>query len=741
MTSFVKILNFGLLYACYGLVASLLFASNLELDWGMEWLFNLRGSKPAPDDVVIVAIDKETSNQLDLSLTPASWPRSHHATLVRNLANAGARVIAFDIRFETPREDPLEDQAFAEAIGAAGNVVMLNYLSKEDTAKSTGILNFAGILETKTTPPIELFADAAAAVAPFPLPKDSPRFSQYRLFIPEYADVPTLPTAAFQIFAGDSFQRVLYPLIVAEARRLGVNDPIVNNSERATDRMRSLRRLFTLHPPLTTAVLARLDSIEEHLPDTQLQLMESLVRIYSGPDERFLDFYGPPRSVKHVSYHHILANEFTKSGVASSINFQGKAVFVGFSQQLQEQWDSFHTVFSQPDGTDLSGVEIAATAFANLLARSEIKPLQLSLRNATLILWGLVLSALFVLFSVRLAIICVGTIAALYTWGAYVTFARHGIWMPLVAPILIQCPLALLSDLFWRYKTLHKEREKILRALNHYLPTWVVDELIRTKHYAAEKGRNCFGVCLVTDAEQYTRLSEELDPERLHSLLNQYYKILFKPVTRRGGFISDVVGDSMLAIWPTDTLDQTCRQNACDAAIEIINRVQSFRPSPLNASMPTRIGLHCGEIFLGNVGADEHFEYRAVGDTVNTSQRIEQANKRLGTRILASARVVEGLDGMVTRYLGDYRLRGRTRSIGLSEIAHGDNVNGPARQQLHVQFAEGLELFQIHKWQAAMDIFEEILKTQGDDPPSRYYRDLSAKCLDESPRAWDGVID
>ena len=82
----------------------------------------------------------------------------------------------------------------------------------------------------------------------------------------------------------------------------------------------------------------------------------------------------------------------------------------------------------------------------------------------------------------------------------------------------------------------------------------------------------------------------------------------------------------------------------------------------------TRIGLNYGEMDMGFVGANGRYEYRAVGDTVNTSTRIEGLNKHLGTRILVSDLVVQDLTEFFYRELGFFQLRGRAQPVAISEL-------------------------------------------------------------------------
>ena len=96
---------------------------------GLQLLFQLRGERKAPEDVVIVAIDEDTVQREQLTDDVSQWPHRFYADLVRRVAAAGAKVVALDVLISEPglAED---DRALAEAVRDAGNVVLLGHLKR-----------------------------------------------------------------------------------------------------------------------------------------------------------------------------------------------------------------------------------------------------------------------------------------------------------------------------------------------------------------------------------------------------------------------------------------------------------------------------------------------------------------------------------------------------------------------------------------------------------------------------------
>ncbi len=736
----------GLATALAGILASAVPPlASFEVDLGLDWLFGLRGPRPTPANVVVVTIDRESSDHLGLPNEPEKWPRSLHAHLVRNLASQGAQVIAFDVIFDEPR-DAEQDRLFAAAIRDAGNVVLFEYLKKDNRpVMDDDGAPVLGVSIEKRVPPIPELAEAASALAPFPLPKFPIKVSQVWLFKTGSGDVPTLPAIAFQIYARfvyEELQRLLYERPFQEAQTLQDATRTLLKQQGEVARARHLRQLLQNNPRLAESLLNRLQDATVVADSQTRSTLAALINMHSGRASRYLDFYGPPRSITTIPYHTVLQGGVDTRRDDLPYDFRGKAVFVGFSENLiPEQRDGFFTVFSQPDGLDLSGVEIAATTFANLLENRAVQPLEPLLHLLTLVLWGMVVGALLLLLPWTTLIPAAGTLAGVYLCLAYYAFARDGLWLPIVVPFFLQIPFALLSALLWQHLDTRKERHKIREAFGYYLPSRVVDEVTQNSHPITANGQLVYGICLATDADQYTRLSETLEPDRLRSLLNQYYAAIFDPVRRRGGFISDVVGDAMLAIWTTPTADQAPRTQACNAALDIIAAVKRFNRNTPQACLATRVGLHCGQMVLGNVGAGDHYEYRAVGDIVNATTRIESLNKQLGTRVLVSCEMMECLDGVFTREVGSFRLVGKTRPVIVHELVCRTQQMDTIKKDRYALFAIGLEAFRAQCWQEAAAAFKALLEQFGDDGPSRYYLRLCEKYQNEPLEAsWDGIV-
>ena len=163
--------------------------SIVEEGVGLAWLFNLRGSIPAPTAVMVVSIDANSANQLEQPSKLRNWDRSLHADLVRKLADRGAAAVVFDVFFDESRSDA-EDNKFAREIRLAKRVILVQQVQRDQVNDIT--------LDRLIFPAPTLAAEALG-LAPFPLPKVRNRFGQFSAFYSGISHSSTLPVVALQV--------------------------------------------------------------------------------------------------------------------------------------------------------------------------------------------------------------------------------------------------------------------------------------------------------------------------------------------------------------------------------------------------------------------------------------------------------------------------------------------------------------------------------------------------------------
>ncbi len=215
-----------------------------------------------------------------------------------------------------------------------------------------------------------------------------------------------------------------------------------------------------------------------------------------------------------------------------------------------------------------------------------------------------------------------------------------------------------------------KERQRIRDLFGKYVPNEVVDQLIAEPGAFGAGGERREISLLFSDIAGFTTLAEGMKPVEVLRLLNAYLEEVCATVHAHDGVIVDFIGDAVFAIFgaPIARPDHARRAIAC---VRDMDRVASAFAAERNAEGiafgATRIGVHTGVATVGNFGSSDRLKYSAAGDIVNTTSRLEGANKYFGTRLLASRLVVDAAGDRDWRPLGRLVLKGRSAELAVVE--------------------------------------------------------------------------
>jgi adenylate cyclase len=148
---------------------------------------------------------------------------------------------------------------------------------------------------------------------------------------------------------------------------------------------------------------------------------------------------------------------------------------------------------------------------------------------------------------------------------------------------------------------------------------------------AAEEGEIRLGgtkrqaVLLFADIRGFTALSEELSPDEIASLLNEYFTEMVEIIFEHGGALDKFMGDSIMAIWGAPLTRPDDSDRAARAAIAMQRALGHLNEEWVRQGrrpLAVGMGLHAGEVFAGNIGSDRRLEYTVIGDAVNTAARL-----------------------------------------------------------------------------------------------------------------------
>lgn len=449
----------------------------------------------------------------------------------------------------------------------------------------------------------------------------------------------------------------------------------------------------------------------------------------SRAGRRILNLYGPLGTVRTIRYAD--ARSLAADPVAGSAAFGGKAVLIGHSEFNQSrQQDVFKTPFSSEDGVDLSGVELCATALANLIDGSSMRRPPQLLLMILLPLWSAILALPWGLGRPRIAALWMLGMCAAYGICAHLAFAG-GLWLPVVMPLAVAPLLAAALGLSFQYGAVRRRQVQLETAIDLGLTRQSMERLSALLG-GDLAGRTVMAACLCSDIEAYTSLSESLDPEATRDRLDRYFARFVPIIEDHGGYVTEIVADSVISLWVGGESAAAVGRQAQAAALALD---QAMNQSDDVAALKTRFGLHYGPVYLGKVGTEQRNEIRAVGDTVNGSSRIQSANKYFGSRILASAAVAEAVPEAHWRCLGRFGLAGKAQTIELHQL-----TAMPLPADVTAAFAAGRIAFCGGDLALAAQHFSRVLAQVPDDGPARFYVERCREADKRTDVGADGSI-
>lgn len=227
-----------------------------------------------------------------------------------------------------------------------------------------------------------------------------------------------------------------------------------------------------------------------------------------------------------------------------------------------------------------------------------------------------------------------------------------------------------------------------LRAFSTYIPRSLVAKLVRSGEIGVAESRDATVTVMFTDIADFTARSQRMGAAEAAKLLNRHFAILCRAVDAQGGTVDKFLGDGMMAFFgaPDDLKGHAAA--AARAAAAIRDELAADNARLVAEGLPAlrvRIGLHTGQVIVGNIGASDRVNYTIIGDTVNVSQRLQELGKTIApeadTAIAISGETASRLDGHFAIHpAGTHRLRGRGGELDvflLGEVADGVSAAAP----------------------------------------------------------------
>jgi len=202
------------------------------------------------------------------------------------------------------------------------------------------------------------------------------------------------------------------------------------------------------------------------------------------------------------------------------------------------------------------------------------------------------------------------------------------------------------------------ETQKIISLFGQQVSKEIVDELIKRKDELDV--RRCDATIMFLDIRNFSSYAETKEPAEIIKFQNNIFNPLIEVITKHHGIVNQFLGDGFMASFGIPISKDTHVQDAYNAGLEIINKLNELAEQGIIPKTRVGIGVHCGEVITGNIGNDIRKQYSIAGTTVITSARIEQLNKQFQTQYLITRDVMNkvNLNGQKAESLGETTVKG-----------------------------------------------------------------------------------
>ena len=242
----------------------------------------------------------------------------------------------------------------------------------------------------------------------------------------------------------------------------------------------------------------------------------------------------------------------------------------------------------------------------------------------------------------------------------------HPLWLPVGILVFYVASIVI------HYVKSTLEKRRVTRTFERYVAPEIVREILKDGTEALSLGgKTCDIAVLFVDVRGFTTMSERLDPEKVVFILNKYLTMASGCVEATGGTLDKFVGDAMMAFWGAPLPQEDPVMNAVKTAMGIVEgcaKVSEELKAEIGEELRVGVGVNYGPAVVGNMGAEKHMDYTAIGDTVNTAARLE-ANAP-GGKVYISRSVADALEGRITyTSLGDtIKLKGKADGFEVLEL-------------------------------------------------------------------------
>ena len=451
-------------------------------------------------------------------------------------------------------------------------------------------------------------------------------------------------------------------------------------------------------------------------------------------DDRILiNYFAEPRTYKRYSFTDVYHKRIDKA------EFKNKIVLIG-----EDGAGLFDEHFTPMDHNNaMPGVEIHASMIDTLLSGEFLNyQSDISFVIASLLLTGI---SIFLFY---ISSIPIGVFVLIGVFIVFISIATTFFYSGLVIHSMyygLEIVFAYAATLMFRYFTESNEKNYIQKAFSQYVNPDLLKELMQSQENLTLGGTKKTLTVFFSDIAGFTSLSEKCEADKLVALLNEYLTEMTDIIFQKNGTVDKYIGDAIMAFWGAPVPLKEHALKACMAAIENQKKLKELRKEWKKSNVSElhiRIGIHTGEMIVGNIGSKTRFNYTVIGDAVNLASRLEGVNKQYGTKMIISEETYKYVNEiLVVRQLDKICVKGKALPIKIYELIGTKEEVSQESLEMYKLYENALDLYYNQSFEEAKTLLEKIL-SQYKDPPTTVLLQRIENFIKNPPsKSWDGAYE
>lgn len=652
------------------------------------------------------------------------WPREQLANLVKNIKEAGAAVIAFDIVFPLKEENPVDQ--------------LLSLSAKEKKVVTPETMSFFNNIRPYTNNDA-LFAqqlhqiDSILAIS-FIAEPDIIGAAPKPLLV--------LTTPQEESLGFISVQGILsnIPELATAAKSVGFINSLPDEDGIIRRLPLLIRYQNNLYPSLALEAVriflfakVKLVTASYH---NESKLEGIMIGDYKIPTDEYgqvvIPFRGMGFTFPYISAEDILNKKFPPDML------QGKIVFVGTSATGLGDLKTTAIQNAFP------GIEIHATIADGILTHHfSYKPAwALGAEISITFLLGAFFALVFPYVGPRLLSLLMLIIPILLFFCNHWIWNKSGLIITIFIPIFL-CIIVAIMNIIYGYIFESRRREHLKNIFAQYVPTTHIDEMLKKPGRAyGLHGETRTMTVLFSDIRGFTTITETMSAATVKDFLYEIFTPMTEIIFKHKGTIDKYVGDLIMAFWGAPLKDKNHAQHAMYAALEMQQALQKIQTIFVKKDWPPvqlGIGINSGLMNIGDMGSKFRLNYTVLGDEVNIASRVESLTKNYDVQIIVTEHTQHDQKNFVFQKLDRVRVRGKKVSIEIYElICKRTDASQKLLEDIH-RFETALDHYFQQRWDEACDILLSLQQQYPEKKLYELYLKRIAELKKQTLHNWDGV--